>query len=132
MLYGTPQSGWNPPPNEGLNITAVGPGESATLLAGPADGTPSTSTKSVAIARGFSPLGMDYGTTFICSGTAAGTTVDVQGAAQNVDTQYSKIATMTPDANGNASYTDTGKYLFYRVQISAYTTGNMPVVTANR
>lgn len=59
-------------------------------------------------------------------------TVDVQVAGVDVDADYFSVATLSPDANGNAAYTDVGRSPFYRFKISAYSSGNVPVGTVNR
>ncbi len=130
MLYGTPQSGYNGPPNQGLNLASVPPGESYILFSGTE--TPSSGVKSVAIARGYSPGAVDDGMTFYCSGMPAGCTIDVQASNTDLDGDYLTLATLSGDANGNAGYTDTGRAAFYRAKISAFTTGAMPIVTVNR
>ena len=130
-LYGANQSGYNLAGSQGLNITAVFPGNSCTLLAGTADGTPSTSTKSVSFARGYAPTGDAFPITFNVTGAPTGTTIDVQVAGADIDGQYTSVNTMTPDAGGNSYYTDIGRSPFLRVKISAYTSGNMATVVAN-
>lgn len=129
-IYGVAQAGYNAPPNQGLNLTSVVPGDSITLFNGTE--TPSNGLKSVAFARGYSPSGDDAGTTFNVSGMPSGMTVDVQVAGANVDGDYTSVVTLTPDSNGNAAYTDVGRSPFFRVTISAYTSGAMPIVTAQR
>lgn len=130
-LYGANQSGYNQGSSQELNITALSPGESMTLLAS-TDGTPSTSTKSVSFSRAYSPSGMDGGITFNATGMHSGMTIDVQVAAHDLDAEYLPVTTMSPDSGNNAAYTDVGRSPFYRVKISAYTSGTMPTVTANR
>lgn len=130
MVYGTAQAGFNPPPNQGLNIANLEVGDSITLFSGTE--TPSNGLASVSFARGYSPGAMDNGTTFNVQGAASGTKIDVQVAANDVDGDYTSVTTITPDASGNGVYTDIARNAFYRVKISAYTSGAMPVVTAQR
>ncbi len=130
MVYGTPQAGYNPYPNQGLNLTSIIPGDSNTLFDGPE--TPSDGLASVAVNRGIAPAFTDQGVTFYVTGAASGTTVDIQGSNTDVAGDYFTLATITPDENGNGAYTDTGRPAFYRAKLSAYTTGAMPVVKVQR
>lgn len=127
-VYGSPQSG---------GLAALTPGDSATLFNGTE--TPAVSLASIAIARGTgvgggSPNGM----TFNATGIPSGCTIDVQvcGGPETVageaGAQYSTVYTINPDANGNGFYTDVGYSPFYRVTLSAYTSGTMPIVTVQR
>ncbi len=124
MLYGTPQSGFNPYPNQGLNIASLIPGEAYTLF----DGTePSGAATSVAVARGPSGGQSQANTTFYVNGAGANT-VTIQGSNTDIDGDYADIATITPDANGNGSLTDSGSPAFYRCKKS----GGTPRVVAQR
>lgn len=98
------------------------PGESLVLFDGTE--TPSVGLASIAFARGTSPGG-DEGSTFSLSGMPAGMTIDVQVSAFNNTADFTSVETLTPDANGNAASTDAGRSLFYRLSISAYSTGSM-------
>jgi hypothetical protein len=129
-LYGVAQSGFNGPPSQGLNIASLIPGESITLFS-PSDPA-GVNQKSVAFARGYSPSAMDNGITFNLSGIPSAMTVDVQCAGADIDGDYYTVATLSGDTNGNTAYTDTGRSPFYRLQVSAYTSGVMPTATANR
>ncbi len=133
MVYGTAQSGSNPPPNQGLNLTSLEVGERIILFSGTE--TIATGLKSVAFARGYSPGAGDNGITFNISGMATGTTVDVQVADVDLDASYTSVVTMSPSTTpdtGNAAYTDVGRSAFYRLYVSAYTTGAMFIGTAQR
>jgi len=129
-LYGVAQAGFNGPPNQGLNLTSLIPGESIVLFDGTE--TPSIGLASVAFARGYSPSANDAGTSFDIKGMPAGMTVDVQAANQNLDAAYCSFITLSPDSNGNANTTDPGRSAFYRLKISAYTSGAMCVGIAQR
>ncbi len=125
MLYSTPQSGFNPYPNQGLNIASLIPGEAYTLL----DGTePSGAATSVSVARGPSGGQSQAYTTFYVTGGPNAGTVDIQGSNTDIDADYFKISTITLDANGNGSLTDSGSPAFYRCTKS----GGTPVVKAQR
>lgn len=134
MIYGSPQAGYNAPPNLGLNLTSLSPGDGPLTLF---DGTetPAAGLKSIAFSRGPSPGGADNGTTFKLRGMPVGMTVDVQCAEADVDADYTSVQTLSPSTTpdtGNAAYTDTGRSAFYRFYISAFTSGAMPVGTAER
>jgi hypothetical protein len=132
-VYGVAQAGYNPAPNQGLNLASLEPGESIVLFSGAE--TPSTGLKSVAFARGYSAGVADNGITFDATGMPSDMTIDVQVANNDIDAQYTSVATLsastTPDT-GNAAYTDTGRSAFYRLYVSAYTAGTMPKVKAQR
>lgn len=134
MLYGTPQSGFNGPPNQGKNLTSLTAGEQITLFDGTE--TPALALKSVAFANGYNPQGGNSNITFNAKGMPADMTIDVQVAAHDIDGEYSSIGTMAPSAGtpdtGNAFLTDDGKSAFYRLYISAFTTATMPTVTATK
>lgn len=128
-VYGTPQSG--PYADSGRNLRAISPGDRYVLFNGTE--TPAADLASVAIVRGHSPSAADNGVTFYVSGSAeTSTVIDIQGSNEDVDGSYFTVAQITPDANGNGSYTDVGRDAFYRAKLSAYSTGAMPVVTAQR
>lgn len=128
-LYGAPRSGSNTDP--GKNLTAVAPGEGFTLF----DGTETVALnlKSIAFVRAMSPTDEDSGSTFSVSNLAATTNVAIEGANEDIDTKYTVLDTLVPDANGNDASTDVGRLAFFRVRISAYTGGGiMPVVKVQR
>lgn len=97
--------------------------------------TPAIGLKSIAFARGTQGSD-DAGTTFDGSGLPAGMTIDVQVANLNVDADYHTVSTLSPSGgspdSGNIAYTDTGRSAFYRLYVSAYTSGAMPIVIAQR
>jgi hypothetical protein len=87
--------------------------------------------KSLAFARAMGGAPADNGITFYASLLPAGSVVEIEGANENVDASYQVLATLSPDANGNASYTDIGRAAFFRAVLS--TAGNiMPRVIAHR
>lgn len=130
-LYGVAQAGSNPPPNQGLNLTALIPGDFYELFTGAE--TPSNGLASVAIVRGTAPAFTDNGITFYVTGGAdTSTKIDIQGSNIDSDGDYYTLDTITPDANGNGAYTDVGRAAFYRAKLSAYSTGKMPIVTVQR
>lgn len=127
--YGIPQSGYSA--TSGLNLTSVVPGDSFTLFDGTE--TPASGLKSVAFSRGYSPGASDNGISFDCSGMPSGSVIDIQAANQDLDASYSSVSGgLTPDANGNATYTDVGRSAFYRAVLTTYTTGAMSKVIAQR
>jgi len=131
MLYGVAQAGYNAPPDQGKNLTALIPGDSYTLFDGTE--TPSNGLASVAIVRGTAPGFTDAGITFyVTGGPAVSTTIDIQGSNIDADADYYTLATITPNASGNGAYTDQGRAAFYRAKISAYSSGAMPIVNVQR
>ena len=132
-VYNVAQAGSNGPPNQGLNLTSLEVGESIVLFNGTE--TPAVGLKSVAFARGYSPGAGDNGITFDATGMPSNMTIDVQVANKDIDAEYTTVNTITasttPDT-GNGAYTDIGRSAFYRLYVSAYTTGTMPKVRAQR
>lgn len=127
--YGVAQSGYSA--TSGLNLTSIVPGDSFTLFDGTE--TPVQGMKSVAFSRGASPSGADNGTSFDISGMPSTAVVDIQAANIDVDSAYSSVSgNLTPDTNGNATYTDVGRSAFYRAVLTTYVSGAMPVVRAQR
>jgi hypothetical protein len=114
-------------------LAALTPGDGPYVMF---DGTetPATTLASVAFARGSGGIGPPQGITFSATGLPSGCTVDIQVSETDVDGDYwtPNGATIGGDANGNGGYTDIGYSAFYRAKISAYTTGAMPVVKAQR
>ena len=128
-LYGTAQAGYNPPPNQGLNITSLEAGQQITLL----NGTEIivAGSKSVAFSKGFHD-GFNSPVTFNLSGCTLGTVVEIESAGADVDGDYTVVATLTPDAGGNQQYTITDSSPFMRALVSAFDAGDKPVLTATR
>ena len=73
--FGIPQSGGFGPPNQGLNVTCLQPGERMVLFDGTE--TPALGLASIAFARG-TQGSQDGGSTFTIIGMPTGMTVDVQ------------------------------------------------------
>lgn len=111
-------------------LTALYPGDSMVLFDGTE--TPASGLKSVAFNRGPSPSSDDAGSTFYIAGIPPQMTVDVQGANADVDGQYLTLTTLSPDANGNAAYTDIGRAAYFRLKVSAYTSGAMCTAKVQR
>ncbi len=113
MLYGTPQAGFNGPPNQGKNLSSVEVGEILTLL----DGTETFGevTTSIDFARGVNGTD-DNGCSFFASGGTLGDTVGIEASAVDEDDKYTEVGSMSLDANGNGAYTDVGRAAFYRVR----------------
>ena len=98
--------------------------------------TPAVGLKSVAFARGTKGSN-DAGTTFgNGSPVPAGMAIDVQIAQVNADANFETIATLAPSGgspdSGNVAYTDVGRSAFYRYYVSAYSSGAMPIMVAQR
>lgn len=129
MLYGVAQSGPNIV-SPSLNIAVLYPGDPYTLFSGTE--TPVQGMTSVAFQRGPSPSG-DNGISFFAQGMPSTSAIDIQASATDSDLDYQSVSgTLTPDANGNVAYTDVGRALFYRVILTTYVSGSMPVVKAQR
>jgi hypothetical protein len=138
MVFGIAQAGGIGPPNQGLNMTTVYPGDSLTLFDGTE--TPALGLASIAFARGMMGSN-DGGLTINLSGMPAGMAIDVQvcsapaagfASTTALAAAMSSVTTLTPDSGGNASYTDIGRSQFYRLEVSAYTTGAMCVGVVKR
>jgi hypothetical protein len=95
--------------------------------------TPATGIKSIAFSRGMTGS-TDAGTTFsaVFGSDPTGTVIKVQGAATDVDANYVTLTTITATSLLGYTYTATDRSNFYRVIISTYVQGGMPVVTAER
>ena len=129
--YGTPQAGYNAPPNAGLNLTSLIPGEQKTLIS--AADAAGANFKSVAIVRGPAPGALaNQGTSFKIAGCALGTKIQIQVSDVDVDGDYYIVYTIAPDANGNGVYTDIGGLPFVRAVVTNFQAGDVPVVTASR
>lgn len=127
--YGVPQSGYNA--NSAKNLTSLQPGDPGLVLWNGTE-TATTGAASVAFSRGPAVGGGDNGTSLDFTGVVAGTTVDVQVANLDVDGDYSTVSGgLTPDANGNCTYTDIGRSAFYRA-ILTVANGTMPKCVAKR
>lgn len=137
-VFGIPQAGGYGPPNQGLNVTSVQPGQSLVLF----DGTEAAALDlaSVAFARGLQGSS-DNGFTINITGMPVGMTVDVQACSPPaggfasvaaMGNAFSSVATIGPDANGNGFYTDVGRSAFYRLLISAYVSGTTPIAVVQR
>ena len=138
-LWGTARAGGNP--ISGLNFVDLRPGDYLTLF----DGTETiaTGSKSIAFARGGSGSGADMGSTYELSGCPGGSTIDIQGSNTKTDDAGSLAAmdlsfgnvglTMIGDAtSGKAFVTDTGRCMFYRLTVTNYVSGDVPVVVVKR
>lgn len=128
--YGVKQSG--PNTDSSKNLTSLQPGDPGLTLW---DGTetPLSGNASVAFSRGPSVGGGDNGTSFDFTGMDAASVVDVQVSNLDVAADYITVSGgLTPDANGNAAYTDIGRSAFYRVVLTTYVSGAMPKCVAKR
>ena len=113
----------------GGSLTALYPGDTMTLFNGTE--APAVGLASLAFER--SPMAStDAGSTYSASGMPAGMTLDVQVANVDAAGNYTTVAQMTADANGNSAVTDAGRAKFARISMSAYTSGAMPIVTVQR
>lgn len=119
-LYGTAQAGGFP--------TVIYPGDNYTLF----DGTETAASGLISIAfyRGHAPGGIgDNGTSFDASGVPSGMTIDIQVANEDITGSYYTVGTLS---STTLAYTDVGRSAYYRAKISAYTSGSMPRLNAQR
>ena len=140
-LWGTPQSGCNPV--SALNFTDLRPGDDLALF----DGTETiaTGSKSIAFVRGDSPSATDQGFTVSVSGCPNGTVIDVQQSngvsatgrnplvtptVANMDASFNTVSGDT--INGNTAITDTGRSTFYRLIVTNFVNGDVPVAIVKR
>ncbi len=109
MLYGAFQAGSNPDLSK--NLSDVCPGTSYVLL----DGTETFDevSASVAFARG-TQGSTDAGMSFYATGIPSGGQVDIQGANEDIEANYTTVNSIVPDANGAGGTTETGRAAFYR------------------
>src|SRR5574337_959180 len=129
-LYGSAQAGWNAPPNAGLNLSALCPGESYTLFNGTE--SPGAAVKSVAFARGTNPALDTAGTTFTITFASAPTAqVLIQASNVDLDAQYQTLWTSNNLQTDNFT-DDVGRWAFYRAVLNTYAAGGMPTVIAQR
>ena len=92
--------------------------------------TVSVGMASIAFARGMSGSGDDAGTTFtLIFASAPNATVEIQGANYDTASAYDKLSDLTTN---NSFYTDTGRFGFYRVAITASSASGQVTVTAQR
>lgn len=138
-LWGTGRAGANP--ISALNFVDLRPGDYETLLNGTE--TIATGSKSIAFARGGSGSGSDQGSTFAITGCPNGSTIDIQASSTKTDDAGTLAAMdgsfVNVSAGGsggtvisNGFYTDTGRSMFYRVIVTAFVSGDVPVVTVKR
>lgn len=137
--FGIAQSGPFGPPNQGLNVTSIVPGDNLVLFDGTE--TPLTGLASIAFSRGTGQGPGDGGSTFNLTGMPSDMTVDVEvcsppnggfASVAAMNSAFSSVTTMIADSGGNSSYTDLGRSQFYRLKITLYTTGTMPVGVVQR
>ena len=120
-LYGAAQSGGG--------LQSVSPGERIVLFDGTE--TPVANITSLAFARAPGPTQVPAGIVFSMDFAAAPTvTMQIQGA--NVDTELAYQTLYTKDNTQHDYYQDAGNFMFYRAKVSAYTSGGMPTVIAQR
>lgn len=126
-------------PTQFNTLTSLPPGESLTLFSGTE--TPSAGLASIPFSRATgASVGPPEGMTFFCEGIPSGATLayqvsnDPRVATNPTAAQWTTPpgATFVPDANGNAALTDIGYSTFYRILLSAYTSGAMPTVIVQR
>jgi len=93
---------------------------------------PTAPQASQALARGLSPSGSDQGTTFTVDWRDANPTATVQIQASNIDddSHYQTIYTSVNKQQDN--FTDQTRFAYYRARLSAYVSGGLVTVVAQR
>lgn len=133
-LWGTARAGANP--ISGLNFVDLRPGDHEKLL----DGTETiaTGSRSIAFARGNAS-----GSTFTVTGCPNNSVIDIQASSTKTD-DAGTLAAMDASfqsvslsggggtITGNGFYTDVGFSSFYRVIVTTFGAGDVPVVTVKR
>lgn len=134
-LWGATKAGANV--DSRLNWTDLRGGDDFALLDGTE--TVATGSKSVPFARGYVPGG-NLGRTYQISGCSGGTVITVQGsngvsASDTTPTVTPTFANMDLSFNsvglaqtGNGALTDQGSSAFYRVIVTTFVSGDIPVV----
>lgn len=113
--YGVAQAGSNDPPNQGLNLTELIPGDKFTLFNAE---SPTAPQASVAFNRG-PAVGTITPSPLVFTIAAASGTVDIQASNQDVDATYQSQNTSTSLAHD--SYSDQGIFAYYRAKLTAGT-----------
>jgi hypothetical protein len=113
-------------------VPFVSPGQSFTCFDGTE--TPGASVKSAAFMRGHGALGLGWTapvTFSIDFSTSPTAVVLIQASNTNVDADFQTVKTSTDTQYDNYSDSTTA-WKFYRAVLSTYSSGGMPVVTAQR
>lgn len=138
MLFGAPQSGGNIV--SGLNMTNLRTGDTYTLMTGAE--TVASGSSSVAFVLGnrstggpinktFDVLGCTNNTTWTIQGSNGPAVEDnpgVPGSTLNKFNATFQDVTFPDPITGNAPYTDTGSYAYYRFRIVTLQAGDAPIV----
>lgn len=120
-VYGTPQSG---------GLTSVSPGSQFVMWDGTE--TPALNVKSIAFSRASIAGLADNGSSFDAQGMPASSAISIQGSNTDSELTYITLNILNPDSNSNAYYTDIGRFMFYRAQLTTYTSGTMPILIVQR
>ena len=115
MNYGTPQAGSFGPPNQGLNITSLGPGDNYLLFN---DESPAAPQASVAVAFASAGPVANSGAAFHATWAGApgggGAQVDIQASNTDLDADYVSVGSITTFPG---YYGDQGNFSFYRAKL---------------
>ena len=124
--YSVPQAGFNGPPNEGLNLAVLIPGDVYFLFNAE---TPTAPQASVAFARGLGPNGQKGPILFTISFASSPTAVvEIQAADTDLDANYQTVFTSTSTQLDN--YSDLGLFSFYRAKLVSQSGGGAITVKA--
>lgn len=118
--YGVAQAGSQAPPNQGLNLTVLNPGDAMYLFNAE---TPTAPQASVAFCRGVGPMEIPAGLVFTIkiSGANPTDTVLIQGSNTDLDADYQTVFTSTNKQFDY--YADIGEFSFYRAKLNSGTSG---------
>ena len=126
--YGVAQAGSQLPPNQGLNLSVINPGESIYLFNAESPAAPQAS---VAFCRGVGPMETPAGLVFtIKFATAPTDSLVIQGSNTDLDGDYQTLFTSTNKQYDY--YADIGEFLFYRAKLVSQSGGGAVTVLVQR
>lgn len=120
--YGTAQAGSYDPPNQGLNVTALIPGDRYTLWdAITPSGSGVASVAFSAAKSGPVTAPIVFAAHWATAPTAS--VVNIEGANVDLDADYQILASILTGVLTNGYYADEGGFAFYRAKIASLTIG---------
>lgn len=110
--------------------TATAPGDTLVMFDGTE--TPGANVQSIALSRATGPGNKPAGIVFTVNyGSTPTATCVIQASNEDVDSEYQVVNTFQAGAQ-NDWYSDLGNFAFYRAVLTAYSSGGMPKVVAQR
>ena len=127
--FGIPQAGSFGPPNAGLNVTELQPGDFYYLFNAE---SPTAPQASVAIATGYCPGGglgaaLMFTADWATSPTAE---IDIQGSNTLLDADFILVGSIVNQQHGY--YADGGGFRFYRAYLASQSAGGAVTVIVKR